>query len=134
MSRADVGLTLTDWMGNCNSTEELQRRHKRDQEDGRQQLVQASPPLVIAMESPIELEVKAHEAETVEELLETLAVNQFDLTDSRRLTMEFGDVRMERQRTLVEIGMCDQAVFGVLGVAEAQEAEREAKVALTAHS
>eukprot|EP00656_Telonema_subtile_P041920 TRINITY_DN4725_c0_g2_i2.p1 TRINITY_DN4725_c0_g2~~TRINITY_DN4725_c0_g2_i2.p1 ORF type:complete len:122 (+),score=19.07 TRINITY_DN4725_c0_g2_i2:83-448(+) len=51
-----------------------------------------------------------------------------DRTDSRRLTMEFGDVRMERHRTLVEIGMCDQAVFGVLGVAEAQEAEREAKV------
>ena len=118
-------------MGVCSSTEEPQRQHERDtqakkeqEQEERRLFVQASPPLVLNMKAPIQCQVDAHEAETVQELLETLAVDRLELrqADAKRLTLEFGDEPMEGHRTLVAIGMCAQAGFSVLGVAAAQEA------------
>ena len=43
--------------------------------------------------------------------------------DTERLTLGFAEEPMERHRTLVSIGMCDQAGFSVLGVADAQAAK-----------
>eukprot|EP00656_Telonema_subtile_P016086 TRINITY_DN18481_c0_g1_i1.p1 TRINITY_DN18481_c0_g1~~TRINITY_DN18481_c0_g1_i1.p1 ORF type:complete len:206 (-),score=44.51 TRINITY_DN18481_c0_g1_i1:162-779(-) len=86
--------------------------------------IPVSPALVVAMVAPIECAVDAHEADTVEELLESLAVDRFELrkVDARKLTLEFGDEPMERHRTLVQIGMRHQAEFSVRGVADAQQA------------
>eukprot|EP00656_Telonema_subtile_P051797 TRINITY_DN7061_c0_g1_i1.p2 TRINITY_DN7061_c0_g1~~TRINITY_DN7061_c0_g1_i1.p2 ORF type:complete len:157 (+),score=44.83 TRINITY_DN7061_c0_g1_i1:193-663(+) len=80
------------------------------------------------MVAPFNCEVDAHEAETVQELLETLAVDQFELrkADAQNLTMEFGAAVMHPQRTLAEIGMCDQAAFSVLGSARQQKARQHA--------
>ena len=121
-------------MGACSSTEELQRQHERDtqakqdrQREERRAVVQASPPLVLNMKAPIQCQVDAHEAQTVQELLETLAVDRFELRQAgaKRLTLEFGSEPMEGHRTLVAIGMCEQAGFSVLGVAEVHAAKAE---------
>ena len=82
--------------------------------------MQASSSLVLNMKAPIQCQVDAHEAQTVQELLETLAVHRFELrkADAEKLTLEFGSEPMERHRTLVAIGMCDQAGFRVLGVGQ----------------
>ncbi len=103
-------------MGCCSSADQEESSAQRKMRAA----VQASPPLLLNMEAPTQCEVVAHEAETVQELLETLAVSRFGLrkADARRLTLEFGEEPMERQQTLGEIGMCDQARISVLGITE----------------
>eukprot|EP00656_Telonema_subtile_P043668 TRINITY_DN4_c0_g1_i14.p1 TRINITY_DN4_c0_g1~~TRINITY_DN4_c0_g1_i14.p1 ORF type:complete len:356 (-),score=89.89 TRINITY_DN4_c0_g1_i14:152-1219(-) len=120
---------LGDAMGARPSAEKRrkqQRQKEHPEREERRAVVQASPPLVLNMEAPIQCQVDAHEAETVQELLEALAVDRFELrkADAEKLTLEFGDEPMsERHRTLVAIGMCDQAEFSVLGVAQTKAAK-----------
>ena len=116
----------------CASTDVLQcehteREHQEREPTQRQKHILASPSLPLKMESPIQCDVDAHEAQTVEELVEQMTpLLGLEKADAKRLPLEFsGVVVTDRERTLHEIGMCALALFAVLDVVKIKQAKEE---------